>query len=115
LTLHDVVLHHLLLDRTLGRGDFYACRDELERNHGWIGRAAAQVKRWNAYGDAPLFSLPAHRELLARQRGVLVHSAWAEGLVREDNPGVRVQAVPMGIPLPPYADPAAGRALRARF
>ncbi len=57
LTLHDVVLHHLLLDVTLGRGDYYSYRDRLTQDHGWVGRAAALAKRWNAYGDAPVFEL----------------------------------------------------------
>ncbi|HYG62664.1 MAG TPA: glycosyltransferase, partial [Thermoanaerobaculia bacterium] len=33
----------------------------------------------------------------------------------EEDPAIRVRAVPMGIPLPPAADAEAGRALRARF
>ncbi len=115
LTLHDVVLHHLLLDVTLGRGDFYPYKDLLTRDHGWVGTAAALAKRWNAYGSAPVFSLPAHRGLLRRQRGVLVHSEWAADVIREEDPEIRVRAIPMGIPLPPAVDEEAGRRLRVRF
>ncbi|HYH46242.1 MAG TPA: hypothetical protein VEG34_11205, partial [Thermoanaerobaculia bacterium] len=115
LTLHDLVLHHLLLDRTLGRRDFPTYRDELESDHGWVGRAAAVAKIWNAWGDAPVFALPAHRGLLLAQRGVLVHSRWAAEQVAEEVPEARVREVPMGIPLPPRVDPEAGRALRQRF
>jgi glycosyltransferase involved in cell wall biosynthesis len=115
LTLHDVVLHHLLLDVTLGRGDFYGYRERLRRDHGWMGEAVAVAKRWGAYGTAPIFALPAHRTLLRRQRGVLVHSDWAAAVVREDDPELRVRAVPMGVPLPPAASREAGLALRLRF
>ncbi|HEX5761169.1 MAG TPA: glycosyltransferase, partial [Thermoanaerobaculia bacterium] len=115
LTLHDLVLHHLLLDQTLGRGEYEPYEERLAADHGWIGHAAARGKRWGAYGEAPTFALPAHRTLLRRQRGVLVHSAWAAAVVREDDPELRVRQVPMGIPLPPPADPAAGRAVRRRF
>ena len=115
LTLHDVVLHHLLLDVTLGRGDFYGYRERLRRDHGWVGEAVAVAKRWGAYGTAPIFALPAHRTLLRRQRGVLVHSEWAAAVVREDDAELRVRAVPMGVPLPPAASREAGLAMRRRF
>src|SRR5436305_3804453 len=118
LTLHDVVLHHLLQDITLGRHDpqgFWDYKEALTRDHGWIGEAAALAKRWNAWGEAPLFSLPAHRTLLRRQRGVLVHSQWAAEALADEEVGVPVRAVPMGVPLPEAADAAAGRALRRRF
>lgn len=115
LTLHDVVLHHLLLDLTLGRGEFYEYKELLTADHGWIGEAAAQAKYHGAYGDAPVFSLAAHRTLLRHQRGVLVHSAWAASFLAEEVPEIAVRAVPMGVPLPPPANRAAGRALRQRF
>jgi glycosyltransferase involved in cell wall biosynthesis len=115
LTLHDVVLHHLLLDVTLGRGDYYGYLERLERDHGWVGEAVAVAKRWGAYGTAPIFALPAHRTLLRRQRGVLVHSEWAAAVVREDDPELRVRAVPMGVPLPPAASREAGLAVRRRY
>ena len=118
LTLHDVVLHHLLQDITLGRHDpqgFPDYKEALTRDHGWIGEAAALAKRWNAWGEAPLFSLPANRSLLRRQRGLLVHSRWAAEYLQDEEVGVPVRAIPMGVPLPPAADEAAGRALRRRF
>ena len=118
LTLHDVVLHHLLQDVTLGRQDpmgFWDYKAALTRDHGWIGEAAALAKRWNAWGEAPLFALPAHRTLLRQQRGVLVHSRWAAEALADEDVGVPVRVVPMGVPLPPAADAAAGRELRRRF
>jgi glycosyltransferase involved in cell wall biosynthesis len=115
LTLHDVLLHHVLLDVTLGRHEFDPYVERLTNDHGWIGRSAALVKRWGAYGDAVVFALPAHRSLLRAQRGVLVHSEWAAGVIREEDPEIRVRAIHMGIPLPPPADPAAGREIRERF
>jgi glycosyltransferase involved in cell wall biosynthesis len=115
LTLHDVVLHHQLLDATLGRDEFLPYAEQLTRDHGWVGEAVAMAKRWHAYGEAPVFALPAHRTLLLAQRGVLVHSAWAAGVVAEECPEARVRAIPMGVPLLPAADPAAGRALRRRL
>jgi len=124
LVLHDVVLHHLLLDVSLGPdgigGDaglaFYV--ERLTRDHGWMGTPVARTKFWGGYGDAPTFAFPAHRTLLRRQRGVLVHSAWAAEMVREESAGdgeeLRIRAVPMGVPLPPPADPDRGRSFRRR-
>ena len=115
LTLHDVFLHHILLDVTLGRELYEPYVERLARDHGWVGRSAAVIKRWGAYGDAAVFALPAHRTLLRRQRGVLVHSEWAAGFIQEEDPEIRVRAISMGIPLPPPADREAGRLLRRRF
>lgn len=118
LTLHDVFLHHLLLEVTMGqetREGYEEYKARLTGDHGWIGTAAALAKRWGAWGDAPVFSLPAHRTLLRRQRGVLVHSRWAAELLAEEDPNLRVRAIPMGVPLPPALDPEAGRLLRRRF
>lgn len=110
--LHDLVLHHFLLDRTVGRGEFEPYRDQLERDHGWVGRAAAQPVRWGAFGQAAQFFLPANRTLLRRQRGVVVHGAWAAGVLAEDDPTLAVRVVPMAIPLPAPASRAQGLAFR---
>lgn len=129
LVLHDVVLHHLLLDVTLGPEgvgseeglDLYV--ERLTRDHGWMGTPVARTKFWGGYGEAPTFALPAHRTLLRRQRGVLVHSEWAAETVRRDTFGedpsgendvVRIRAVPMGVPLPPVADAEQGLDFRRR-
>ncbi len=115
LVLHDLVLHHFLLDRTVGRGDAEAYREQLARDHGWIGEAAARPVRFGGFGMAAQFALGAHRTLARRQRGVVVHSAWAAAELGEEDPELAVRAVPMGIPLPPAADETAGRAFRERL
>lgn len=113
-TLHDLVLHHLLVERTLAQGVYEPYEEALEADHGWIGKAVARPRWWGGYSDAGLFALPAHRRLLRRQRGVLVHSRWAAEAVAEDDPEIPVRTVPMAVPLPPPADLAAGRAFRER-
>jgi len=106
-TLHDVVLHHYLLGRTLGQDNFDNYRRRLAEDHGWVGDLAARPFGWRAFGNASQFSLPAHRRLLQRQRGVLVHSAWARETIQEENPELDVYTVRMGIP--PVASVAAER------
>ncbi len=112
--LHDVVLHHLLLDETIGHGEWVPYRERLTADHGWIGDAVAWGVWWGVHGHAQQFSLPAHRGLLRRQRGVLVHSRWAAARVRETDAAIAVRAVPMGVPLPAAARPEAGVAFRRR-
>lgn len=116
LTLHDLVLHHFLIEQTAKEGDLEAYRRQLVLDHGWIGDAAARPLFWpGGMGTAVQFALPAHRTLLCAQRGVLTHSAWAAAELSEEMPGLAVRAVPMGIPLPEDFDSAAGREFRHRL
>lgn len=115
LTLHDLVLHHFLIERTIKHHDFEGYRAALAADHGWIGDAAGRPIRWpGGSGRSAQFALPAHRTLLARQIGVLTHSEWAKEILEEEIPGLRVRSLPMGVPLVPLADPEAGRAFRRR-
>lgn len=120
LVLHDVLLHHLLMHRTLGQRVWEPYEEEMEFAHGWIGRYAGRMRAMSLEDDASLFSLPAHRRLLGRQRGLLVHSRWAAETIRDDQrlaegPELRVKTIPMGIPLPAPASREQGLALRRRF
>lgn len=115
LVLHDVVLHHFLLGQTLGYKDLPPYVDALAAEHGWIGEAVATAKAWGGYSDLATFLLPAHRRLLRRQRGVLVHSHWAASRLAEEDPAIRVAPIPMAVPLPPPADPATRRDARRRL
>jgi len=116
LTLHDLVLHHFLLEQTAKEGDLEGYRRQLALDHGWIGEAAARPLFWpGGMGTAAQFALPAHFTLLGAQRGVLTHSAWAAGRLTEEFPDLAVRAVPMGIPLPEGFDGVAGRAFRERL
>ena len=112
-TLHDVVLHHLLIEATLAKEDHEGYAERLRADHGWIGELVAKARYWGELSSAAMFGLPAHRTLVRRQRGVLVHSRWAADQVLEENPDVPVRVVPMGVPLPEAVAPEAARAFRA--
>lgn len=119
LVLHDLVLHHFLLGRTVGSepgaAAFDAYRAQLTADHGWVGENAAAPARWGFLDTVVQFALPARRTLLRSQRGVLVHGQRGlEELCAED-PELRVRRVPMAVPLPPPADDSAGRELRRRL
>jgi glycosyltransferase involved in cell wall biosynthesis len=115
LTLHDLVLHHLVSEVHLSERDFAGYRRRLAADHGWIGEEAARPREWGAVVEAMLFELPAHRTLLRRQRGVLVHNRWAAERIAREDPEIRVRVVPMGVPLPPPADRVRGLAFRRRL
>jgi len=110
--LHDFVLHHFLLNRTMGAGDWQGYHDELERCHGWIGDAASRPVRWGAHGRSVQFELPANRTLLEFNRGVIVHGRWAAERLREEDPRLAVRIVSMAIPLPAAASRERGLAFR---
>lgn len=112
-TLHDVVLHHLLIEATLGKGDFEGYARRLSEDHGWIGELVARARYWGELSSAAMFGLPVHRTLVRRQRGILVHSQWAAEQVLDENPDLAVRVVPMGIPLPAPVEPEAARAFRS--
>lgn len=115
LTLHDIALHHLAVELTLAEGELEPYLERLAADHGWLGEAVGQARKWWEIGEAALFTLHAHRTLLRCQRGVLVHSDWAVETIHESDPELEVRRVPMGIPLPPPADRQAGREFRQRL
>lgn len=109
-TVHDLRLHHLLVEATLASGDLDAYVAALGGEHGWEGAAAALPTRWGAHGRARLFEMPAHGSLLARQRGLLVHSEWGRRFLEDELeertsghplPGIRCVPMPMPVPDPP--------------
>ncbi len=121
LTVHDLRLHHLLVETTLASGDLDSYVSGLGEEHGWEGAAAALSIRWGGHGRARLFEMPAHRSLLLRQRGLLTHSDWGlrfleEELGREAESGpgaegrlppMRRVPMPMPAPAPPRPEQAA--------
>lgn len=114
LTLHDLVLHHLLTEETLGRGEHEPYLQRLAEDHGVLGEVIAVPRRWGGYSDASLFSLPVYLGLLQRQRGVLVHNRWAAREIAAEDERIAVRVVPMGVPLPAAAERSAGLELRRR-
>lgn len=115
LTLHDIVLHHFLLDRTVNRGELDLYRRMISEEHGWIGEAVAGPLHWpGGVGTAMQFALTAHRGLLTAQRAVLVHSGWAVDSLREEIPELAVRAIPMGVPLPDKPLAELGKDFRRR-
>ena len=115
-TVHDLRLHHLVVEATLASGDLDAYVAALGGEHGWEGAAAAIPTRWGAHGRARLFEMPAHGSLLLRQRGLMVHSDWGRRFLEEELadrasghalPEIRRVPMPMPAPVPPDRQEAA--------
>ncbi|MYA06931.1 MAG: glycosyltransferase [Holophagales bacterium] len=114
-TVHDLRLHHLLVESTLASGDLDSYVSGLGEEHGWEGAAAALSIRWGGHGRARLFEMPAHRSLLLRQRGLLTHSNWGLRFLEEELgewaegrlPPMRRVPMPMPAPDLPDAEQAA--------
>ncbi|MEZ5331484.1 MAG: glycosyltransferase family 4 protein [Thermoanaerobaculia bacterium] len=80
----------------------------MDRRGGRTGSTLGRAR------TGPLFELPAHRTLLRRQRGVIVHSEWAARTLRAEDPQLAVRVAPMALPLPDAVPEGAGRAWRAQ-
>ncbi len=99
--LHDYVLHHLLTEMTLARGDEQAYLEMMLANHGPIGYRMGRLRIDGLWSDLQHFLYPACWQLLRASRGVLVHSPYMARLLRGHLPSsIPVRRVPMGIVLP---------------
>lgn len=94
--LHDYCLHYLILALTLLRGDLQSLKSALAVIYG--SRASSLARRL-LFGVQDPFALSFAGQLVLRSRAVVVHSHYAEQLVRKDFPTKRVQMIPMGVPL----------------
>jgi glycosyltransferase involved in cell wall biosynthesis len=80
--LHDLVLHHLLVEAADGDGVFL--ETGLHEAHGEAGTALARARQFGLTGSRDPFFFPARAAFLGSVNGVIVHSRWAESvMVRE--------------------------------
>jgi len=99
--LHDYVLHHLITEMTLARGDEEGYLRAMLANHGPVGYRMARQRIEGLWSDLQHFLYPACWQLLDASRGVLVHSSYLQRLLRGHLPSnIPVGRVPMGIMLP---------------
>jgi glycosyltransferase involved in cell wall biosynthesis len=115
--LHDPVLHHLHVDRTLaaGAGGYW---DDLEF---WYGRAIAhacqRMVELNAppWSNAAVTAIPLFEPYLQFADAVVVHSQSALRTIRERMPALRGFCLPQSYPLDvpaPHAPRRSGQPLR---
>jgi glycosyltransferase involved in cell wall biosynthesis len=111
--LHDLVLHHLIVEMTLARGDADAYVDALRANHGEAGAAWARGRAAGLHTEMGNFLLPASVEVARRSRAVIVHNRYAADRLRSFGVTTPIHVVPH-----PYVHDATVHdrdALRARL
>ena len=111
--LHDLVLHHLIVEMTLARGDVDGYVAALRESHGEAGAAWALGRANGLHSEMGNFLLPASIALAQRSRAVIVHNRYAEGRLRSFGVTTPIHVVPH--PYEPAPDARARRAeVRAR-
>jgi glycosyltransferase involved in cell wall biosynthesis len=106
--LHDVVLHHLLVEATLARGDPGRFAALLRQAHPEAD-ALIRARVLGVTGRRDPFLFPARRAFLQDAAMVVVHSSWAAAQVRRDLPGLPVRRVGLAVGDPGPVDRVAVR------
>ncbi|HXI11235.1 MAG TPA: glycosyltransferase [Thermoanaerobaculia bacterium] len=81
--LHDYVLHHLIVEMTLARGDAEGYIRMLTASHGKAGEAWARGRAAGFEQEAGNFLFPASAELARRARSIIVHNEFAKTSLRD--------------------------------
>lgn len=92
--LHDLVLHHLIVEMTLARGDADAYVEALRANHGEAGAAWARGRAAGLHTEMGNFLLPASIEVARRSRAVIVHNRYAADRLRSFGVTTPIHVVP---------------------
>ena len=105
--LHEPLLHHLLAEAFLLRGNVEAYVREIGYSHGLAGLAAARAL---ARGQAvSKLAYPSFHRVVDAALGVIVHSEYAAGIVHAARPEGRVVRIPMVLTPPASVDARAAR------
>lgn len=94
IVLHDVVLHHLIVEMTLARGDAESYVAALVASHGEAGAAWARGRAAGLHGEMGNFLLPGSIDLARRSRAVIVHNRWAADVLRSFGVATPIHVVP---------------------
>jgi glycosyltransferase involved in cell wall biosynthesis len=92
--LHDLVLHHLIVEMTLARGDADGYAAALRASHGAAGEAWARGRAAGLHSEMGNFLLPASVDVARRSRAVIVHNQWAAGRLQSFGVTTPILVVP---------------------
>jgi glycosyltransferase involved in cell wall biosynthesis len=92
--LHDLVLHHLIVEMTLAQGDVEGYVAALEANHGQAGAAWARGRAAGLHSEMGNFLMPASVDVANRSRAVIVHNRYAADRLRSFGVTAAIHVVP---------------------
>jgi glycosyltransferase involved in cell wall biosynthesis len=98
--LHDMVLHHLLVEAVVADPGFGPLGARLHEAHGDRGSALADAREVGFAGRRDPFLFAARRPFVHRANAVIVHSRWARDAVLAEAPDLPVGRIGL-----PTADP----------
>lgn len=102
--IHDLVLHHLIVEMTLARGDVDGYVRALEASHGAAGAAWARGRAAGLHSEMGNFLLPASVDVAQRSRAVIVHNAYARQRLESFGVTTPIHVVPHPWIAEPHAD-----------
>ncbi len=111
--LHDLVLHHLIVELTLARGDVDSYVAAMHANHGEAGAAWARGRAAGLHIEMANFLLPASVEIAQRAKSVIVHNRYARERLLSFGVTTPIHVVPH--PYVPETRAFDREALRARY
>lgn len=94
IVLHDLVLHHLIVEMTLARGDADGYVAALRANHGEAGAAWARGRAAGLHSELGNFLFPASIEVANRSRAVIVHNHYAADRLQSFGVTTPIHVVP---------------------
>jgi len=110
--LHDLVLHHFMLQyNATHRHDIPAYQQLVAQHYGVAGERVATRMLRGVFDDA-VFDMPLCQPILAHATALISHSQYVVDAVRSLAPQLTTTVVPMGVPILPDIDVAY---LRARL
>ena len=92
--LHDLVLHHLIVEMTLAQGDAESYVAALEASHGAAGAAWARGRAAGLHSEMGNFLLPGSIDVARRAEAVIVHNRYAADRLRSFGVETPIHVVP---------------------
>lgn len=107
--LHDLVLHHFMLQYYANTvKDLGAYQQLVTQHYGQVGADVA-ARMMRGIFDEAVFGMPLCQPVLARATALISHSDYVANAVRVLAPQLATHVVPMGVPILPMRDATALR------